>query len=689
MVRELRRLQACVIVAALWLSLSGLAHAAPGASALEHARKAFLEAYAVARTGDAAWRNWADELRDYPLYPYLQAAQLEHDVASGTASASDVRDYLHRYAGLIPARDLRRHYLRRLAKREEWKRFLGFYRPGMGDYLACYALRARLALGQSLDFERDLSGLWRDPWLPRPCNKVQIWAHKHGLLTPERLWQRIESAASARRAATIEWLARWLPHAEATVANRFVLALRQPLKAVGAAQRWRDTPRNRRAAMLAITQLARESSGKAVNVWPRLARHFEFSSYARNRILRTLALFRAYGFHADALEWLAALPDQAQTAATRAWRVRVALAAGDWQAALAGLDALAPGQAQGAAWRYLRARVLQEMGKQKKAQAVLEKLRLQSNYWGFLAADRLGRPYVICPREVSHDPGGLRATVLAYPGLARAFELFAVGMRRDARREWARAVDEHGARLLNKAAALAFRRGWYSRAIKAYSYGELLQRYRKRFPIAYRGLVGEAARKSGVDPVWIYASIRAESAWIPDAGSSAGARGLMQLMPATARYVARRHGMSAHGFADSPAVSILLGSYYLENLAERYDGSLWLASAAYNAGPGRLDDWLGARGKLPPDLFIATIPFTQTRHYVIRVLAYTVIYDWLLNGRPTRLLWRLRSATERGERNRARVVCPADAKSPGAARGPDRALGSGRQPAAGSNGAPE
>ncbi len=222
----------------------------------------------------------------------------------------------------------------------------------------------------------------------------------------------------------------------------------------------------------------------------------------------------------------------------------------------------------------------------------------------------------------------------------------------------------------NLAAALAYRRGWYSRAVFVYSHGELLRRYRERFPIAHHASVEVATRRTGVAAAWIYASIRAESAWVPDAGSYAGARGLMQLMPATARHVARRHHISAQGFRYDPSVNIRLGSDYLARMAGLYDGRLWLASAAYNAGPGRVNSWLAARGALAPDLFIATIPFTQTRNYVIRIAAFSVIYDWLLNGKPTALAWRLGGKAAGRDRRRVAVVCPVSASVPATAEAP-------------------
>src|SRR5690625_1698531 len=231
-----------------------VAQAAVGATTIEKQRSEFLEAYAGGQMGKPTWRRWANDLQGYPLYPYLQAAELEHNLSE--AKPGDIARYLKRYPGLVPAERLRRHYLRLLARRHQWHDYLAFYRSGLGTTLQCYSLRARLALGQKLDFERDLADLWPKPSLPRACNKVQVWAYEHGLLTPKRLWQRIDSAADARRSSTIRWLARWLPHDQAVVARRYAEALRRPLHTVRAARGWPDTGRNREAALLAITELA-------------------------------------------------------------------------------------------------------------------------------------------------------------------------------------------------------------------------------------------------------------------------------------------------------------------------------------------------------------------------------------------------------------------------------------------------
>ncbi len=162
-------------------------------------------------------------------------------------------------------------------------------------------------------------------------------------------------------------------------------------------------------------------------------------------------------------------------------------------------------------------------------------------------------------------------------------------------------------------------------------------------PLASQDDVVPQAEQAGIEPVWAYGILRAESAWMSDARSGADARGLMQLLPGTAELVAKRNGLNWGG-GDTlydPTVNITLGTRYLAQMAERYNGAPWLASAAYNAGPGRVDQWLAARGTLTPDLFVATIPFKETREYVARVMAFSVIYDWRLNGKAVPLTTRL------------------------------------------------
>jgi soluble lytic murein transglycosylase len=628
------RLTSRRIAIAAWLSIAcGLlvVSSALAAEPTDAQRNAFRQAYAAAQQGDDDWRALSAGLKDYPLYPYLEAASLEHDIHQIDRAA--VESYIKRYPELIPAADLRRDFLLELARREDWSNFLALYRSGLGDALACDALQARLSRGDKLNFDKDLSALWAKPSLPAACGPVLAAAHDQGLLTVNRLWTRIDLAANAGKPADIASMAGWLPAGDGGTAQRLAQALRDPASAVAAAGTWPDTPHNTQAATLAISRLARRQSGSADTAWQNLQDRFSFSEQQRDKILYALALFHATDFDDNALARLIALPAAAQSDASREWRVRVALAKQEWPAVLTAIEAMPATQQQNGEWRYFRARALAALGRDSEAKQQLIGLAGEATFFGFLAADRLGQAYAICPTQLAGDPQR-EQTLLQRPGLLRAFELYAVGLPKLARREWNRALDGDDAPTLRLAADLANRRGWYDRAVFTLSSGDALRLYDLRFPLASQDGVVPQATEAGIEPAWAYGILRAESAWVSDARSGADARGLMQLVPATAAIVAKRNGLGWGG-GDTlydPAVNIALGTRYLAQMAARYNGSPWLASAAYNAGPNRVDQWLTARGTLPTDLFVATIPFKETREYVARVMAFSVIYDWRLHG---------------------------------------------------------
>ncbi|MDQ7996617.1 MAG: transglycosylase SLT domain-containing protein [Luteibacter sp.] len=619
--------------------LAGLALAACGlagslrasAEGSDAERTRFRQAYATAQQGGDAWRAQAAGLEHYVLFPYLEAASLEHDLR--TLDRARVDAYLAANPGLIPAADLRRDFLNELARRKDWVTFTAMYQPGLGDGLSCFALQAKLSRGQPLVFETDLADLWKKASLPNACDPVLSAAHDQGLLTPDRLWTRIQTAADAGKGGTVAGLAAWLPPEDAAAAQRIAQALNDPTSALRDAATWPDTPRHRQAVTLALQRMARKQSTVADSAWTSLAPRFSLSEQQKGAVLNALALFHATDFDESALDRLVALPPGAQTDATREWRVRVALARQDWPAALAAIDALAPAQKDDGEWRYFRALVLAKLGRQGEAKAIYQNVAQEATYFGFLAADRIDASYAICPATMATDERR-EAALLTEPGVDRAFELYAVGLQKYARREWTAALAGRDADTQRLAADLAFRKGWYDRGVFGLSSGEALRLYEQRFPLARQDGVVEQASQAGIEAPWAYAIIRAESAWMTDARSGADARGLMQLLPGTASLVARRNGLAWSG-GDSlyePTTNIILGTRYLSQMAARYNGAPWLASAAYNAGPNKVDQWVSARGSLDPDLFVASIPYKETREYVARVMAFAVIYDWRLTG---------------------------------------------------------
>lgn len=652
-----RRLWSC------WLLC--LIAAVPAVAAPDRAtqRQAFRRALdAIERQRD--WKAEAAQLDGYPLLPVLQARELARQldrVDAGTMAA-----FVRQWPDALATVELRKAWLLERAAKKQWADYGAVYTDGADRELRCHALNARLAGGGTINWKEDLEASWDDERpLPRACDPVLDWAAQNRLLDSAKLWQRIDRAVASGKAAVVDALAPRLAAGDRAVASRLGLALRDPAAALKQARTWPDDVRHRRAAVIALTRQARRDSAGAEANQAALTPHFRWSAAERGDIAAAFALYRATEFGPDALKRLAGVPASAQTDATREWRVRVALAASDWPAALQALDALGESQRDDEEWRYLRARVLRKLDRTAEGDALLATLAGEANFYGFLAADWTGRPYAICLANLPSDRAAERRLLDDY-GLSRAFEWRALGDVREARREWDYTLGRLNAEQRRLAADLAYREGWYDRAVFALNKGDELRYYEQRFPLAREPQVRRASHDTGLDPAWTYAIIRAESAWVEDARSHADAYGLMQLLPATAARVAKGAGIAYSRAEDlyHGDTNIALGTRYLSQMAGRYNGAPWLASAAYNAGPGAVERWLGQRGQLEPDFFIASIPYKETREYVARVLAFSVIYDWRMHGKALSVAGRLPRygqayAAPGRDAPRKAVVCPA------------------------------
>ena len=633
--RGTRRLFAAVLAGALALPAAAQDRSAQ--------RDEFRSAYAAASRSPAGeWKKLAVGLQDYPLYPYLESTALRRVI--GKASRADIERFLARWPDSLPESDVREAWLRELARRGDWTSFRTFWKGSRDRDLECDALRARLAAGEKLDFAADIDPLWTNPrTLPTACDPVIALVRNNGTLTDARIWDRLLDAAAAGNTESATAAAALLGGSDREAADRIVVAVRDPATTLAKADQWPDQARTRDAIAYGLARYARRDSSSAETLWAKLGSHFKWDDSQKNRVLNALAVYRSTSYSPDALARLKALPPEAEDDASREWHVRIALANGDFKETLAALEDLSAQQQTDSRWRYLRARVLTKLDRKSEAQPIFEEVAREASFHGFLAADWIDEPYAICPRTLAADPESEKA-LANQSDLARAFEFQTLGMLPQARREWdfaMRKIDDAERRL---AADLAYRRGWYDRAVFFYSADPETQRlYEQRFPLALETRVKHEAGGAGIDPAWAYAIIRAESAWMTDAHSHADAYGLMQLLPGVAKSVAQSEKLPYNNPADlfDPTLNVELGTRYLGRMADKFDGNPWLATAAYNAGEAPVGRWLDARSSLDPDFFIETIPYKETREYVARVLAFSVIYDWRMNGKALALSSRM------------------------------------------------
>jgi soluble lytic murein transglycosylase len=307
--------------------------------------------------------------------------------------------------------------------------------------------------------------------------------------------------------------------------------------------------------------------------------------------------------------------------------VRIALRQDAWDDVLKAINSMKGDATLDTTWRYWKARALSALGKNEEASTLFNELAQDATFYGFLAADQLGQrynPLQAAPPDRTQRVNGIKR-LAAYE---RWQEWLALGNREMARKEWFRLVKAMDKVGVQSAAQLANERGDPNLAIWTVSKTKDWNAVDVRFPVYFEDLVTQSSQAQGVLPAWVLGVIRRESAFDQQARSSVNALGLMQLMPATARHVGKRLGLTLNANDDilHPATNVELGSAYLKEMLKRFDGDYARATAAYNAGPGRIPKWKPSR-TLQADQWIESIPFEETRNYVQAVMAYTTVYD--------------------------------------------------------------
>lgn len=634
---ELHAMKGIFSIALLLVSTASSWAAAPDDVARQ--RERFMDAYEAGLRGQTARaESIAANLRDYVLAPYLDYAILKGRLDD--ADADDVRAFIDGHDDTPLAWRMRVEWLHELAGRKDWRTFRDWYTPTSDTTLRCHHATARLRTGATEGLAAEVTDLWLvGRSQPDACDPVFDWLYGSGRVTQDLRYERVVRALESGNVSLARWLADKLPSERRVWYLRWRQMIVAPERTLETAKQWQDLPESRRIVLYGLRRLGRTDEGeKAWQAFNAVAGDFEFTPEERGVLLRQLALDAATDYHPDAERHLDAVPDDFVNDSARQWRVRVALQRRDWPAVLEAMSRLTPAEREEERWRYWRARALDATGDGAAARALYTALAGETSYYGFLAADRIDAPYRFSGNELSVPPERLDG-VAARPAMARALELFQVGLHLSARREWQLALEDADRETLRAAALLAARAGWHDRAILALADTADWQAYTLRFPLAHEQLVESSARRHGLDVAWLYGLIRAESSFGVDARSPAGALGLMQVMPDTGRRVARDLGAGWRGNDDLLAVerNLALGSAYLAQLFKRYQGNMVLATAAYNAGPRNVDKWIEENDPDDPAIWAETIPFYETRAYIQRVMAFSAVYDWRLGREVLRL----------------------------------------------------
>ena len=621
--------------------LTSIASAAP-ATTLESERARFVAAEQALQQGDLArYRKLAAQLRDYPLYPYLVFEQLPDDLDK--VDPRQVRKLLETYADTPLAGRLRTEWLDHLARRQRWRDYLAFYVPHNAAHQRCNYLNALLQTGQRKQALSQVEPLWlHGRSQPSSCDPVFKAWRDGGNLTGTLVWRRIALAMDAGQDQLARYLGRYLGSADQAWLNRWLRLHKQPQLALQDKEFATKHPYRETMLAYAVEHLARFDGQQARKLWQTLRTRYPFTPDQRYDVERRIASGLMRETDAASLAFLDRLKPREEDEHLHETRLRFALFRNDWKTLQRWLDDLPPDLAADERWSYWRARALEANGEAEAAAAIYARVAQGRSYYGFMAADRANLPYHLDHAQTPVEQQRLQR-VGSLPGVARARELHALERWIDARREWRDVTSDLSRQDLMAAAEIAESWGWHDRAIFTLARTGYWDDLELRFPVRHRREVASNAGQHRLDPAWVFAVMRQESAFMEDARSRVGARGLMQLMPATARHVAtkvlERKPPKLSDLFD-PGTNIGLGTAYLREVLDELGDHPVLATAAYNAGPHRVKNWLPERNQ-EADIWVELVPFRETRGYLRRVLSYTVIYEKRLGLEPKRLSARM------------------------------------------------
>lgn len=578
-------------------------------------------------------------LSGYPLLQYLDYRRLARNLSA--AAPGDIAAFLEGHDSGPLAGMLRNHYLDHLAKERQWSRFLQFASDDdtLSTELTCYRLQALLQTGQRTNALSQVEPIWlHGQSRPKACDPVLDAWRVEGLLTTDLAWQRLELAMEANQTSLARYLRRYLSADDRPWADRWLQLDSDPAQVIRAGFRAGEHPAAARMLERTFVRFIQRDPEAALAAWTAHGPRLGLDAPAQQRLQHALALRLAVRGLPEALPFMASLPENVFDDQLRQWQLRSGLRDRDWPMVVAAVDAMSANTGAEAQWQYWRARALGQLRRSEEAEQAYRRAAQERNFFGFMAADRLDQPYRIDHQPLS-VPSGLLQQVARIPAVERMRELVLLDRLPEARREWSHMINDLTPDEQEAAARLFADWGWHDRAIftvaRARNWGDI----DLRFPLAFTDLIVDGARNQGIDPAWAMAIARQESAFLHDVRSGAGALGIMQIMPATGRSVARSAGVLIRNNNDilDPANNTRLGTYYLRRNLDGFGGHSLLSTAAYNAGAHRVRSWLPEAGHIDPDIWIELIPFHETRDYVQRVFAYRIIYAVRLGLTPPSL----------------------------------------------------
>jgi len=634
-----RRFLATAIAPACALLLFSGAQAAAPSDPYAKVREVFQQAYEQVDALDAERHPDSEALRNYPLYPYLQAARIRRalaDVADELGSVDErAQTFVTYYENEPVGRNLRRVWLTSLAERGHWAQFLDQYRENIADdALGCQGFTARIELDRTEGLAPLIAKRWLTSRSLPDCERAFDWLRTQNALTPELIEQRARMALKESNTGFARQMAAFLPPERAAPILQWAGLLDDSQRQIEALIASPATAVQDEAQLAGWTRFARTNRDLAMKRFDVFAQARGLTQVTASPYALALALALAWDRNPEALRYFQRVEPANLDDYALEWQARVSIWNSDWRLLSNTIAAMSDTQRGLTRWRYWAARAAERNGEASLARQLYESTLPDDNYYSVAAAARLGQTVAPHPQRLIIDEVQLKQ-VAQLPALVRARELFRCEMRDLANAEWAYGYEMLPEPARPQVVALASRLGWHDQAITSAAQQRLFNDYSLLYPEPFDRQVRAAAQLSKLPPELIYSVMRQESLYRPDAVSAAGARGLLQLVPDTARRTAKawkRPRPTPEALFD-PDVAIVLGAAHLSELIDRFGGQTVVAIAAYNAGPNAAARWIPSQ-PVEADVWIENIPYNETRTYVQRIVWHNLVFNWLRTGEP-------------------------------------------------------
>ncbi|MGK0370956.1 MAG: soluble lytic murein transglycosylase [Glaciecola sp.] len=597
-------------------------------------RAAFLRAERrVWQMDNAELAELVKELAGYPLIPYLIERKLSDRIQ--LSDKEQIRAFLEIYKGGPLARKLRRNWLEYLEKRQRASLFVEFYRPTSSAKLACAFLDFQIELGGDItESYSKIAALWTvGNSQPKQCDDLfKKWINA-GQLTEDLVLLRIKKAADGGRHTLIPYLRTLLPKEKQYLADLWHKTRRDPSHVKNAKNFLGKYPLIEAEIMsYGLSRLIWRDQALAMRTMEKAEKHMIFTQVQRARVYGRFGIKLAMDNHEAAEEWLLKAADADDDPEVMRWHLAYLLRQQDWARIILLIENAAPQKVAAKDYSYWLARSYEQLGRQDEANVLYKQVATHRHYYGFLASARIDQPYQLENSPVVVSDESILKT-MSLSSSHRAYELRQLNRHHEARLEWRHTQGQLGEdeKLVTSVISSAWE--WHDQAIFTFSREGYLDDVNRRFPTAFENIIVREATKNNIEPEWAFAIARRESSFMPDAVSPANARGLMQLLPSTAKYLENRR-ISSRKLLDAE-INAKLGNKYLRYLMNKLDNNRILATASYNAGWRKVRQWLPENEALASDIWVELIPYRETRNYVKAVTAYKQIYNAKLNDEVT------------------------------------------------------